>query len=133
MLQTGKVVSADNGIMEVCFERPEACAHCGACGHKAESLVQIPGDAKAGSRIEVDRPEKQVLKASLLAYVIPLLLLLAGIALGSLIFEQQALSAVTGLLLMAASFFILRWIDKKTSRNAGWAPRVVKVIEENEE
>lgn len=133
MLQTGKVVSAENGIMEVCFERPEACAHCGACGQKAESLVRIPGDAPVGSRIQVDMPEKQVLKASLIAYVIPLLLLLAGISLGSMLFEQQALSAVTGIVLMAASFFILRWIDKKTSRKAGWTPRVVKVIEESEE
>ena len=29
MLRSGKVVAAENGVLEVCFERPEACAHCG--------------------------------------------------------------------------------------------------------
>ena len=76
MLRTGRVVSARDGELEVCFERPEACAHCGACaGQPHESLVRIPGDAPVGRWIDVDMPEGQVLKASLLAYVIPLVML----------------------------------------------------------
>ena len=130
MLRTGKVVAAADGMLEVCFERPEACARCGACGgQKAEALVRIPGDVPVGRWIDVDMPEKQVLKASLLAYVIPILLLLAGIALGSVLFEQEALWAVTGLLCMAVSWFILRWIDGKTSQNTAWQPRIIKVHE----
>ena len=33
MVRTGKVVSAENGSMQVCFERPEACAHCRRCAY----------------------------------------------------------------------------------------------------
>ena len=68
MLRTGKVVAACGGELEVCFERPEACAHCGACaGQKEKTLARIPGDVPAGRWIEVDMPETQVLKASVLA------------------------------------------------------------------
>ena len=33
MLRSGKVVAAENGVLEVCFERPEACAHCESCAY----------------------------------------------------------------------------------------------------
>ena len=133
MLRTGKVVSSHEGEMEVCFERPEACAHCGACGGiKHESLVKIPGDVPAGRRIDVDMPEGQVLKASALAYVLPLILLLAGIGLGSLLFQSEILWAVTGLAGMALAWAALKWADGRIRKKAGWQPRVLRVHEEEE-
>ena len=54
MLRSGKVVAAENGVLEVCFERPEACAHCGQCGgQKEETFVKIPGSAPVGRWIDV--------------------------------------------------------------------------------
>ena len=130
MLRTGKVVSASHGKLEVCFERPEACAHCKACGEVHESLVTIPGNAPVGSRIDVDMPEKQVLKASAIAYVIPLLLLIGGIAAGQALFHQEALSAVCGLVCMGLSWFILRLIDTKMRGKDIWQPKILAVHEE---
>ena len=130
MLRTGRVVGVLDGEVEVCFERPEACARCGACtGHKHESLVKIPGDAPVGSWVDVDMPEAQVLKASLLAYVIPLVMLLAGLALGSVLFSNEMLWAATGVLFMGISWALLHVIDKK-ARRAGWQPRILAVHEE---
>lgn len=132
MLRTGKVVSAQGGRLQVCFERPEACAHCRACGEVHESLVTIPGDAPVGSRIDVDMPEKQVLKASFLAYMIPLALLLAGVALGSVFFRQEALSAVCGVAGLGIGWFILRLLDKRMKQNSLWQPRIVAVHQEGD-
>lgn len=133
MLRTGKVVAQKNGRLEVCFERPEACAHCGACGgQKTETLVSIPGNVPVGRWIDVDMPEAQVLKASVLAYVLPLLMLLGGIALGSLLFRQEALWAVTGILCMGVSWFILRLIEKHMRRKDVWQPIIVAVHPEGE-
>ena len=133
MLRTGKVVAATDGELEVCFERPEACASCGACGGlKEESLVKIPGDVPVGRWIDVDMPEKQVLKASLLAYLIPLVMLLAGLALGSALFDREALWAITGILCMGLSWLILRLIDKNMRRREKWRPKIVTVHEEGE-
>ena len=130
MLRTGKVVAQKNGMLEVCFERPEACAHCQACGEAHESLVTIPGDAPVGSRIDVDMPEKQVLKASAIAYVIPLLMLLAGLALGTALFHQEAAAAILGLGGMGLGFLALRFIDRHMRHRDLWQPRIVAVHEE---
>ena len=131
MLRTGKVVAAIGGELEVCFERPEACAHCGACsGQKEKTLVKLPGSVPVGRWIEVDMPETQVLKASVLAYVLPLVMLLGGLALGSLLFSQEALWAVTGILCMGLAWLILRLIEKKMRRRNIWQPKVVAIHEE---
>ena len=133
MLRTGKVVSASGGELEVCFERPEACAHCGACGgQKEETLVKIPGSVPVGRWIDVDMPEKQVLKASALAYVLPLLMLLGGLALGSVLFAQEALWAVTGIACMGLSWLLLRLLEKQLRRRDIWQPKIVAVHEEGE-
>ena len=134
MLRTGKVVAASGGELEVCFERPEACAHCGACaGQKEKTLARIHGDVPAGRWIEVDMPETQVLKASVLAYVLPLVMLLAGLALGSLLFSQEALWAVTGILCMGLSWLILRLIEKRMKQKDVWQPKIVNVYGDGEE
>ena len=133
MLRTGKVVSSANGEMEVCFERPEACAHCGACGgQKQETLVKIPGSVPAGRWIDVDMPEGQVLKASMLAYVLPLVMLLGGIALGSVLFTREIWWAATGILCMGLSWLILRFFEKHLRRRDIWQPKVVSVHEEED-
>ena len=133
MLRSGKVVAAENGVLEVCFERPEACAHCGACGgQKEETLVKIPGNVPVGRWIDVDMPEGQVLKASMLAYVMPLLLLLGGIALGSVLFKQEVLWAVTGIVFMGVSWLALRLIEKRMKQRDVWQPKVVNVYEEGD-
>ena len=131
MLRSGKVVAAENGVLEVCFERPEACAHCGQCaGQKKETLVKVPGDAPVGRWIDVDMPEGQVLKASMLAYVMPLLMLLGGLALGSVIFENDLLKALTGIVCMGLSWLVLRLIDKNMRHRDRWQPKIVNVHDE---
>ena len=134
MLRTGKVVAANGGELEVCFERPEACAHCGQCGgQKEKTLVKLPGDVPVGRWIDVDMPEGQVLKASVLAYVLPLVMLLGGLALGSLLFSQEALWAVTGILCMGLAWLILRLIEKRMKKKDVWQPKIVNVYGDGEE
>ena len=131
MLRTGRVASAKDGVLEVCFERPEMCAHCNGCaGQPHESLVKIPGDVPVGRRIDVDMPEGQVLKASVLAYVLPLLMLMLGLWVGSLLFEKEAFWALTGIGCMLLSWFLLRWVDGAVKKRAGWSPRIVRVYDE---
>ncbi len=131
MVQSGRVVSVSGNEMKVCFERPEACAHCSACGEIHESLVTLQGSAPVGSRIEVDMPEKQVLKASFLAYVIPLLLLIAGIAAGNALFGDEIGAALTGILCMGLSWFLLRLIERRMRKNDAWHPRIIAIHEED--
>lgn len=131
MIQEGKVIGYKGGMLEICFERPEACKHCGACGEgKHHATVQLPGEASIGSRILVDMPERKVLRASLLAYVVPLLLLLLGIALGTALFHRELYGALCGLALMGLSYLVLKCIEKKVGSRPGWRPQIIAVYDE---
>ena len=133
MLRTGRVISSEKGQVEVCFERPEACARCGACaGQKHHTLVKIPGDAPVGNRVDVEMPSQQVIKASLLGYALPLLMLLLGMALGTIIFDNEGLWALLGLIFMGLSWLILRLTEKKMRKRAIWQPKILAIHEEAE-
>ncbi len=131
MRRTGKVISQGENEIQVSFQRPEACAHCGACvGHREETRVTIPGTAPVGRWVDVEMPEAQVLKASVLAYAIPLVLLLLGVFLGSLIFKSEALWGLCGIVLMGCSWFVLRFIDRRMKKMPRWQPKILAVHDE---
>ncbi len=133
MIRTGRVISSEKGQVEVCFERPEACAHCGACaGQKHHTQVKIPGEAPVGSQVDVEMPDQQVVKASLLGYVLPLLMLLLGMAIGSLFFDNEGMWALLGLIFMGISWLILRLAEKKMRRRAIWQPKILAIHEEGD-
>ena len=133
MLRTGRVISSEKGQVEVCFERPEACARCGACaGQKHHTLVKISGNAPVGSQVDVEMPDQQVVKASLLGYVLPLMMLLLGMALGTLLFDNEGMWAILGLIFMGLSWLIRRLTEKKMRKRAIWQPKILAIHEEAE-
>lgn len=133
MRREGRVVASEQGRVSVCFQRPEACQSCGACaGHQHETLAWIPGDAPVGSRVEVEMPDQQVVKASLLAYALPLLLLLAGLFAGMRLFQSEIAGAALGIGLMALSYGLLRLAEKRMGKKRQWQPRIVAVQKEGE-
>lgn len=133
MRRKGRVVAAKPGCVSVCFQRPEACHHCGGCaGQKQETLVWVPGDAKIGSVVEVEMPDGQVVKASLIAYALPLLLLLAGLFAGIRVFQSEAAGAALGIGLMGLSYGLLRLAEKQMRKKRQWQPRITAVHEEGE-
>lgn len=132
MVQTGRVAAQKDGKVQVCFERPEACAHCGACaGQKEHTLVEIAGTAPVGAMVEVEMPQGQVLKASMIAYVLPLLLLIAGIS-GGMLLGSEVIGAAAGIAAMAAAYLILRAYEKRLKTQEKWQPRIVRVLPQNE-
>ena len=109
LIQTGRVISVDmeNAELEVGFESAKACAACAAgegCGlgifagllnRRMQSLrldldeadagaaVHAPTQFNAGDTVRVAVPESWLLMAALWVYGLPLLLGLAGAALGA--------------------------------------------------
>ena len=91
MVRTGKVVGTDGKTIDVCFERPEMCAKCGACmGRKPhEETVKIEGTAAVGDTVAVEMPDAKIVKVSLIAYIIPLIGLLAGLLIGQVLLKSD--------------------------------------------
>ena len=104
MTKEATVVETEQGLKAQVI-RSEACAQCRACrfGQSEEVLCDLPeGDFKAGDMVEITLSDHALTKASLLAYGVPLLCLVAGLLLGHLVFEAEALQA-----LIAAVFTLL--------------------------
>ncbi len=128
MEQTGEVIKVLDGLLTVQFCRPEACESCRACtGEKHKAMLQIPGDAQVGDIVTVSMPEGQVAKASLLAYAMPLVGLMAGLFTGYALGGDMpaVIGAAAGLMI---SVLILKLLDGRLRRDARWTPKLVSVM-----
>ena len=124
MRESGIITEIEEHTMMVEFERSSMCEKCGACerAHNAMRMeVERIGNASLGDRVEVDLPERTVVRAALVAYGIPLALLLAGLAAGS------ALPGRLGLLLAAGAFLALHLTERRRRSSGRYAPKVVRI------
>ena len=131
MIETSaRVVSASNGSALVEPNTQSGCGGCqsrSSCGvsglgkyfsHNRKTIaVQCDANVRAGDELHLSMSEGDLLKAGLLAYLLPTVLALAGagtaaaLGLGDV---GAVLGAANG---MAAGFLLGRW--------TGWAPRIV--------
>lgn len=131
MIETSaRVVSISNGKAMV---EPSAQSGCGGCSSRSScgvsglgkyfsnnrKAIAVPCDAnvRAGDELQLHMSEGDLLKAGLLAYLLPTLLALvgAGIAAACGLGDIGAvLGAANG---MAAGFLLGRW--------SGWVPQIV--------
>ncbi len=132
MVRTGRVVEADGKKMKVCFDRPEMCASCGRCGvhGQHQELVSVEGDAKAGAWVQVEMPDAQIVKVSLIAYVIPLVCLMAGLVIGQNVLGSDLWAGALGVTALGAGLLLVRLADRKLGGRPGWKPRLIQVFSE---
>lgn len=120
MTEYGEVVEITDGIAHVRFCRTSACEKCGACGlqsNQYEIVVEMPNDLSAdvGDYVSVSIKEKKALKATVIAYIFPLLMLFIGVFFGWLLSsvwgifsESEVIMAICGIVFAVLSFFLLK-------------------------
>ena len=144
MTQSGVVTALEGENARVAFVRSEACAQCRMCDFGAqqqvESLMPNRCGAQVGDTVLVELHGDKVLRASAVAYLIPLAGLLFGLALGQRIapalgFAQKSelCACLFGLLLMALAFLGIRLTEKRRSAKALYAPQMLRVVETPDE
>jgi len=125
----GVVTETRGKSARVRFQRSAQCSHCGACLTAGEHEMEIELDnsvgAKVGDRVTVSLAPKRVVQASLLAYAVPLALLIAGVWLGCLISELFAL--IFGVCACGIGYLILRLFEKKSKKNR-FRPQIEKIL-----
>lgn len=142
MNQVGYVSGVENGMVQVEVRRVSACGDkCGSCGGGCSvpmTRVKMKNTlgVEKGDLVEVNMDTNTVLKFAFLVYIIPLVMMIAGIAVGINVFRTAGIANyesygfLTGLVLLAASFFILKLIDKKVKENDSIKFQMVKIIKE---
>ncbi len=134
MTKFGLVSAYDEkeGVATVEYVRPDACAKCGACGSQSHTgSIRLKVDCKAGDWVRVELPDGRFMKATALAYVLPLCGFLLGLLLGYALSSQSEGWAVAGSLLgLGVCLLALRLNERRIAGRPEWTPRVVEVYPE---
>lgn len=132
--ETGIVVSTSQGRAKIALVRTEACGDCpskGVCHPASEGLREMevadPVGAKPGQKVLITLKPEVLLKATILAYLFPATLMVAGSTAGWSFFGTD-MAALFGALagLTVASLYI--YIHGKTKRTRK-GPAISKVLE----
>ncbi|HEY8392440.1 MAG TPA: SoxR reducing system RseC family protein [Capillibacterium sp.] len=137
------VVEVDAGQVRLRYVRHAACRHCGACfvlgkgpGEEEIVLPRNQLDLRKGDRVVVALPGTSLLRASLLAYALPLLLFLlgylAGAKAGAALFgaARTELGGLIGAgLALALTYVGLHFYDRHLAKTSRFEPRVLRVVE----
>ncbi len=144
MNQQGFIIDIiDSKTAKMIMQRHSACASCGKCTKLSSEcqdlVVEVDNSigAKKGDYVEVSMESVKVLKATILAYFVPLVFLLVGTIatyyiLNAIEFsgEIEVISGVVGLVSTCISYIILRKNDNKFKESRSYIPRVSRIIED---
>ena len=132
MIRTGFVKEKKGEQLRVCFERPASCEGCKGCAKGLMSkseLLTVFGEAEVGDVVDVQMPENRILQASLLAYALPLLLLLAGLSAGYVMGLADIVSLLLALGGLFVGYMIVRMVENRLRTVKKWRPTVIAVYE----
>lgn len=134
MVLSGEVVEVKDGVVSVVFDRPKACANCNGCLSQQCTRVDLQAQADIGDILDVEMPDKNILQASSIAYVIPLVALVAGLFIGAALyaplhitFSKDLFIALAAILCLAAGLLAVALIDRALQGKDTWKPKVVAV------
>lgn len=143
MNQQGYIIEiVDEKTAKLKMQRHSACAACGKCvtsSEKKDIIVEVDNaiGAKVGDHVEVNMESVNVLKATAIAYIVPLIALLVGtigtyytlgmISLGINI-NIEIVSGIVGIAFTIITFFMLKKNDKKFRDSKEYIPIVTRVL-----
>lgn len=136
MQRTGEVTAVHGEMLEITFCRPADCEKCNAChGGQKVTKLHIRGKANVGDAAVVEMPTKTVVQASVLAYVLPLVGLMVGLATGTLLFPNSADIAgiLCGLAGLGLMLLIVRLTEGKRRSDPRWKPQLIEIIPQKQD
>lgn len=137
LTEYGQVVEVKNNVAHVKFMRTSACGKCHACGMLStqnEIIVQVKNemDAAVGDMVAVTIRMRKAMRASVLAYVFPLIMLVLGVLFGWLlsnvwhVFQNSDTTmAICAIIFVVMSFFLLKLAAPIYNESVGNVYRMV--------
>lgn len=135
MEQLGKIVEIiDSNTVKLNMRKHTSCKNCGACHIGSNPDITIEAEntihAKIGNVVEVSMRTQNVLSAAFIMYVIPLLILILGIAVGTMLFNfenGEIYSILLGFFFLAISYLVIRQNEYKFNKK--YKAVITKIIE----
>jgi positive regulator of sigma E activity len=134
MERTGKVIKTNGSLATVFIENDQSCDSCEFAkfcridkkGRKIICRNDI--GAREGNIVQLYTSNKNVFKATVMNFVLPLFLLAGGAALGKRIWQTDLAGFALGMSLMVLYFFSFLFIDKKLLKRSPLLPEITRII-----
>ena len=128
MIRSGTVIKEEPHGVLVRFAKLAACAGCAACGRDQKvTTIFVHGEARMGDIVSVQMPDAQILRASLLTYLVPLAGFVGGLLLGNALAKTDAAMVLGGLLGLTMAGVFLWLVDKRLGRQTKWQAHILSV------
>jgi sigma-E factor negative regulatory protein RseC len=139
--EIGKVVKVERGAILVETQSRSACSHCSTEGcttsvvaklfsikHNRLHLENSLG-AKLGDQVVIGIPDDLLVRAALWAYLLPLMGLLAGPAVGGVLGASEGVQGLLALGGLAVGFYILHWSTRNLSSKRRFKPHLLRLAD----
>jgi sigma-E factor negative regulatory protein RseC len=138
--ETAQVVEVKDGLLTAETESRSGCSHCHSSSSCSTSVVaKLFGvrrnrlvmanhlNAMPGDQIVIGIPDQLLVRASLTAYLLPLIVMLLVTALGDLAGVNELFLSLLALSGLAMGFFTVRWVSRgRTSQQ--YEPRLLRIV-----
>ena len=123
---TGHIIAINNNTITVKVLQLSACAHCEGkkfctLAESKEKEIKIydsnASEYSIGEEVQIIAQKKQLFTAVLWAYVLPLILLFAGVGVGTALEMQEVHTALLGLVAVVIYYGFLFAINKILSKS----------------
>lgn len=130
----------DDNKMELEVRRGSAwgggCNDCGGSCDEDAHIVVVSNDlnAKVGDFVELQAEVGHLLKYTFIIYMIPFVFLVGGIFIGNYVFRdsntdsRELLSFLSGLVSVAISLIVLKFMDKKEAKKDDGTIKATKIL-----
>lgn len=145
MREEGVVTSLAGDQVVVRTVQHDACESCGAkgaChtlgGGKERQVTALnQAGAEIGDRVALGISRSSALSAGFMAYMVPIIALMAGAALGKALgptwgFDAQNAALLVGAAALVAAWIGVRWLSDRLAKRGRFMVKVVAVVQKGE-
>ncbi|MBN1694263.1 SoxR reducing system RseC family protein [candidate division WOR-3 bacterium] len=135
MEEIGKVIKTNKNRAIVLIELPQSCDSCEFAKfcridkNGREIVCRNEKGAKVGDIVQIETSNKNVFKAMVLHFLLPLFFLTGGVLAGKKLWQTDLKGFMLGMFLMVMYFSLFLFIDKKMLKSGQLLPEIVKITE----
>jgi sigma-E factor negative regulatory protein RseC len=137
--ETARVIEVKDGLLMAETESRSACNHCSSDSCTTSVVAKLFGvrrnrlvmanslNARPGDQVVLGIPDQLLSRASVTAYLLPLLIMLGVTALGELLGMHELLLSLLALGGLAVGFFTVRRLSRG-SASQRYEPRLLRIV-----
>ncbi len=137
--ETAWVIDVNDGLLTAETESRSGCGHCNTDSCTTSVVAKLFGvrrnrlvmenslDARPGDRVVIGIPDPLLVRAALMAYLLPLLFMLGMTGLGDLIGINEFVLSLLALAGLALGFFTVHWVARGGASQR-YEPRLLRIV-----